>query len=321
MISRRHALGLGAATALGVSVPARARSLDLSNVEDSLYAVAKLRGDVSGKPAPLWYTGTGFAVLPGEVPNPLYQVQGLIRSSWVPQADGSFLYETFDLGFYGDKDTGAYLETFVNPMNGKTCQPIHVHDGPQRSLYTVYGSVPLGREPDKSKTLDIDWRRSGDDVWFENSFGFKFPSPLQPDEWPEASPGEDITFRFHTSFRGRMSELEDETLTAAPLNAVYLGIGPWPAWLLMEQAPGYQVLQYQARKLVSEDEIPQTMRDYISQTEPTYLTAEEPWSESLSSWERYERSRQPARQVCLDHLSGQISRRRAPLGRSRVLAG
>ena len=293
MMSRRQSLAVGASAALGIATPARARSLDLSKVEDSLYAVAKLRGDVSGKPSLLWYSGTGFAVLPDEVPNPLYQVQGLIKSTWVPQSDGSFLYETFDLGFYGDKESGAYLESFINPMNGKVCQPVHVHDGPQRSLYTVHGSVPMGRQPDTSKSLDIHWRRSGDDVWFENSFGFAFPSPLLPQDWPEASPGENITFRFHTSFRGRMSELEDESLTAAPLTAVYLGIGPWPAWLLMEQAPGHQVLQYQARKLVSEDEIPPAMQDYIARTEPAYLTAKEPWSEALSSWERYERTRRP----------------------------
>jgi len=44
---------------------------------------------------------------------------------------------------------------------------------------------------------------------------------------------------------------------------------------------------------VSEDEIPVAMQEYIARTEPAYLTAEEPWSESLSSWERYERTRQP----------------------------
>jgi hypothetical protein len=293
MISRRRTFSLSAAAGLAQFASAHARPLDLSDPQDSLYAVAKLRGDVSGTPALLWYTGTGFAVVPGEVPHPLYRVQGLIRSAWVPQPDGSFLYETFDLGFYGDKDTGAYLETFVNPLNGKTCAPVHVHDGPQRSVYSVDGSHPVGAPPDTSKTLAIDWQRSGDEIWFENSFGFAFPSPLRPEDWPEASPGETVTFRFHTSFRGRMSELEDDSTTAAPLTAVYLGIGPWPPWLLMEQAPGYQVLQYQARKLVSEDEIPVAMQEYIARTEPAYLTAEEPWSESLSSWERYERTRQP----------------------------
>ena len=263
---------------------------DFKNPADNLQALVKLRGDLSGERVLLWYQGTGLAALPGRIPAPLYRVQGLIRSTWLPHEDGTFLFSSYDLGFYGDLATGAPLATFENPFNGARAQPIHVHDGPAESLYSVHGSGPPGKPWDRSKKLLLPWQRSGDDVWFEQSFGFEFPNPLQPDAWPRASTGDTIRFRFHNTFRGRLSELQDPTRTSAPVTAIYMGIGPWPPWLLMGQTPGHQILQYQARKLASAAEIPPMMQDYIERTEPTYLAADEPWTESLNSWERYKRA-------------------------------
>ncbi len=289
--TRRDVLTAGAAVLFGGGALAAGRAfrpLDFRNPQDNLHALVKLRGDLAGKRVLLWYQGTGLAALPGRVPAPLYRVQGLIRSSWTPQTDGSFAFESYDLGFYGDLQTGAPLRTFENPFNGARAEPIHVHDGPAGSLYSVHGSSPPGRPIDTSQTLALPWQRAGDDVWFEQSFGFEFSNPLQPDAWPRASTGETIRFRFHNTFRGRLTELEDFTRTSAPLTAVYLGIGPWPPWLLMGQTPGHHVLQYQARKLTSEAEIPPAMQDYIERTEPTYLSADRPWAQSLNAWERYQ---------------------------------
>lgn len=263
--------------------------LHLDRAEDSLRALVKLRGDLSGERVLIAYHGTGLAVEPGNVARPLYRVQGLIRSQWTPQPDGTFLFRSFDVGFYGDLESGSPLTEFENPLNGKTVRPIHVRDGPASSVYSVHGSSPVGQTIDTSKALDLAWHGAGDRVWVERSFGFEFPNPLSPEEWPEASTGESIQFRFHNRFAGRLSELNDESLTSAPLSASYLGIGPFPPWLLMGQRPGHQVLSYQGHKIAGPRELSPALRRYIARTEPNYLRTEEPWQESLNSWQKYQR--------------------------------
>ena len=80
--------------------------------KSTIIANTALAAARSGKRVLLWYQGTGLAALPGRVPAPLYRVQGLIRSIWTPQEDGSFSFSSYDLGFYGDLVTGAPLSSF-----------------------------------------------------------------------------------------------------------------------------------------------------------------------------------------------------------------
>jgi len=110
--SRRTALAT-AAVASAVPLTAKAATkrskIDFTKPEDSLYAVVKLRGDLSGKRVLQWYTGTLSLVVPGKLPTPVCRYQGIIRTNWVPQPDGSYSYRTFDLGFFGNLETGEHV--------------------------------------------------------------------------------------------------------------------------------------------------------------------------------------------------------------------
>ena len=148
-VTRRGILGGAAGLAAGLGsvsqTVAKGRRLDLSDPDDSLYAVVKLRGDVAGGRVLQWYTGELALLVPGRMPEPVASYQGVVRTDWTPRPDGAFDYRTFDLGYFGDLATGEAAESLTNPVNGadvldRTCAELLArYDG----LASV-GIVPLG---------------------------------------------------------------------------------------------------------------------------------------------------------------------------------
>lgn len=294
-LTRRAILagGLAAATGFRGKDASGQTALDLTKPQDNLTALVKLRGDLSGERVLFWYAGKVTGFIPGEASKPLYSIQGLIRSTWTRQDDGSFAYLAHDLGFVGDLSSGEPVETMTNPYTGNTVRPIDTRDGPLRGLYTVHGVLRPGQDVDRNKRLILPWTISGDDLWIETDLGFSLPNPLEPGEWLKASSGEAIQIRFQNTYKGRMSELIDPRITSAPATAIYAGHTSWPPWLLMGQTPGFINSKAIGRKLMSADEIPQFMRSYIESKVPDFLTNSMPWSENANAWQHYKHEREP----------------------------
>jgi len=294
VFSRRTALITGsAATAMAASTSRAqaARTLNLSTPKDCLYAVVKLRGDLSGKMALQWYTGVLSLLIPGKMPTPVCRYQGIIRSIWTPQPDGSFKYRTFDIGFFGDLQTGAPVQTLTNPLTGETVEPTQVRDGPIESVYSLNGVFANGATPDTSKTLSLPWIISGNDVWYNASFGFEYPNPLPPAQYPELSSTDTVVQRSQFTYKGRLSELQDEALTSAPMETIMVVTSTIHPWLKMGRTPGFQHIQTFSHKIAKLEESSPAMQEFLAKNLPDYLTAHTPFNGAGNSFETYKRQR------------------------------
>lgn len=293
-VTRRSAL---AATAAAGTLPLTAqaatgsRILDLSKPEDNLYAVVKLRGDSSGKQVLQWYTGTLSLVVPGKLPAVVCRYQGIIRTTWTPQADGSYKYRTFDLGFFGDLETGRHVEKITNPITGELLEPTQVRDGPISSIYSVNGAFANGAKPDLTKRLNLPWVVSGNDVWYSANFGFEFPNVLPPAQYPKLSSSEKVVQRSQFTYKGRLSELEDNTLTSAPMETIMVVTSTIHPWLMMGQMPGMQQIQTFSHKIAKVEDSSKEMQEFLAKTMPDYLTKDTPFEGVGNSFEAYKRQR------------------------------
>jgi hypothetical protein len=293
-VSRRAGLGLTAAALIATTAtPSRAarRKLDFSKPEDNLYAVVKLRGDVAGRRVLQWYTGTLSLVVPGKLPAPVCRYQGIIRTDWVPQADGSFTYRTFDLGFFGDLETGRHAETLTNPITNDIIEPMQVRDGPVNSIYSVHGAFANSAPVDTTKSLKLPWVVSGNDIWYQASFGFEFPNPLPPAQYPELSSTDNVVQRSQFTYKGRLSELEDDNRTSAPMETIMVVTSTIHPWLKMGRMPGMQQIHTFSHKIASVDEASVEMRNFLAKVMPDYLTKDVPFESAGNSFAAYKRQR------------------------------
>jgi hypothetical protein len=299
--ARRRAIALAAAATGGAffatrataraSRPSRRRALDLTRPEDCLRAIVKLRGDLSGRQVLQWYTGTLNVALHGRMPHTVARYQGVIRTTWAPQPDGSYRYRTFDLGFFGDPDTGRPVDRLRNPYTDMQVEPIDVRDGPVVSLYTVNGVFRDGAPRDPKATLSIPWKIAGDEISYEANLAFERPNPLPPRDYPRVSGSEVLYQRTQFIYKGRLSEVEREPDTRAPMTTIQLvQMSPQP-WLEMGAVPALQTIHTVSHKIDSIEQASPEMREYIARVMPNYLTVETPFEGAGGSYERYRRER------------------------------
>lgn len=289
-LARRSVLA-GAGTMAVAPTWAARRPLDLAQAKDSLTTVVKLRGDLAGGRVLQWYIGYLALLVPGRMPTPVASYQGVIRTDWTPQPDGSYGYRTFDLGFFGDLATGRYAERIVNPITGATLEPMQVRDGPVTSIYSVHGVFRDGAKPDPAKALSLPWQSAGDQIWYVADLPFEYANPLPPNQFPKVSNSERVFQRNRFAYKGRRSELEDDTTTRAPSETIMLATSTVHPWLEMGAMPATQQIQTVAHKIDTLDQTSPEMRDFLDRHFPDFLTIDVPFVSPGNSFERYKRER------------------------------
>jgi hypothetical protein len=289
VLGRRAVLS---APALLSAAPAIARvPLDLALPADSLTAVVKLRGDLAGGRVLQWYSGILSLLVPGRMPAPVCRYQGVIRTDWARRPDGAYAYRTFDLGFFGDLATGRHAERLTNPITGAQVEPMQVRDGPIASIYSVHGVFRDGARLDASKSLSLPWETAGDQVWYTADLPFEYVNPLPPAEFPKISNSTKAFQRNRFTYKGRRSELEDETTTSAPMETIMLATSTVHPWLEIGAVPATQQILTVSHKIAGLAEASPEMRAFLDTVFPDYLTVETPFVGAGNSFERYKRER------------------------------
>jgi hypothetical protein len=91
--------------------------------KERVWAVARQAGSVTERKV-IWRTrGVLYAFKYPESPVPLVRFQGSEQQWWRPLDDGSFIRTKSFLTFFTDYETDEMLETFTNPITGKTSVP------------------------------------------------------------------------------------------------------------------------------------------------------------------------------------------------------
>lgn len=90
----------------------------------------------------LWVYSGVFVVKPeGEVARPIARIEGLSRSRATANADGSWLWELDEAGYYCAIGSGRPADSLFNPFTGQLVKPKH-YRSPQRLLLTRQGIRP-----------------------------------------------------------------------------------------------------------------------------------------------------------------------------------
>lgn len=266
---------------LALATTAPVAALDLTKAEDNLTALAKMRCSLDpAEHVVTWWKGTIFAQLPGKAPSAIMGFEGYNICRMEPMEDGSWRFISRELSFYRDLKTGALIDTWDNPLNGRKVDVIHVANDPVNS---VFGT----KRRDGSPNI-LPWESAGGDLMMTFNVPLTYPNPLPPKDFPEESSGEMYMGSEHFMFFTDQAAIDDPKVKNAPTSYGWTRIGPWLPWMKMGTAPGNLLYIAQGHKLDGIEALPADMRARIAERYPEYATAPEAWSQpNETSWTYY----------------------------------
>lgn len=250
-------------TALADTVPAG--SPDLADPAEALRTLLRMQGRLDGRDAPWWYFGRIYGLVPGAAPIPLVRFEGLEIQLLTPVADGEYAATGVTTSFFLDWQTKQLLETFANPVTGRTntVKPNMIGGVPGKpaAFYSVRGVRP-------GRVSVADWKPDGlrlsfdyydDAVWVSNDRTYP---PGLPQPMGESSVA-----------RARRAELFDPALDFVPASFSSTYFAPWPAWMEMQGQPGFVVWHADGLKLPSVAKLPPHFRAWMDKRHPERLAA------------------------------------------------
>jgi len=253
LLNRRDLLLGGSALAgsalIGTDIRA-ADALDLDDPWDRLTALAKLRGSLDGSTVMWWMKGVRYGVVDNVV-TPLFGM--LVGSFQRMKALPGKGYELnmLEMSYFTDLETGAVLDKFTNPYNGKVCDVPEQRLGPYPVLMTPTGvvlpKVPMFGDVELQTTVGPAIV-NGDDVWIRDDSTVKVDSdhPMM---------GKHI-YNELVTYRGKLSDVNNPKLASAPADIAFQSVTSWREWLQAEGVGGHTTARAAGTKISSIDDFP-----------------------------------------------------------------
>lgn len=282
-ISRRINLpAVAVALSLG-TLAGGAQALDLSKPDDSYQAILRVVGDLSGKTVYKDWDATIFASLPGQKPKPILRTIGFNAGRLIKQADGSHHWVTREVSYYVDLQTGKIIETWQNPLNGKTVDVVQVANDPVSSKFP---KLEAGKFNPFAAFAKFDVR--GEVSWMRWDVPLQYPNELKPATNPEESTGETYIASEHFIWFSNTADLQSDTATSTPAHYAWFRTGPWLPWMKMGMTPGQLIYSGNGRKYSSFDELSPQLRAYTLKHFPKYADAPTSFYQpNETSWSYY----------------------------------
>jgi hypothetical protein len=209
-------------------------------------AMVKLLGDTAGGRV-IWKTrGVIYAIQPERV-TPLYAMVGSEQSWWKQTAADQWLRFPSTLSFFRDMHSGEWLETFANPLNGKTVKlPASFIRHKEGEVYTPNGRwFPAMKQAFPQQYADapvnLHWDLAGDTVRIQEPSNFP---PILP------QPSQEVATLFSSA-----TELLATRTTRARGEAAGWNVFPWHPYLEMAGAPGHILWHFDAIKVAAVDDL------------------------------------------------------------------
>ncbi|WP_448586969.1 DUF1838 family protein [Thermaurantiacus sp.] len=283
-LNRRRALGLlalsaavapsGAVGARPARKPRALPPLPLDDPAFHLLTLAKLQGDLSGRPVYGYSRGKVFGLTPGEglaladYGRRLYDYEGGSVSRSRRLADGNIETVSRSFLFYTDPETGAYLTQWRNPVTGRLVPVPPFRGGISGSVLTPLGpkvsanftmeSTVFGRPPrlefvvmgDQCVVSRVAFTR-----WTPKG-ATKARTEYTQDDWVVAT-----------------ADLLDPTLTHLPAASAWTSQTEWQTWLDMPPGtPGAQLWRANGIKTHRLEDLPAGFLEQVARTHPGILT-------------------------------------------------
>jgi hypothetical protein len=255
--------------------------LDLTEPTQNLDAFVRTRASLGPEDTVTWWTGAVHAQIPGGDFQRLFRFEGF-NVGRIVTVEGGYRFLAREAAFYQDLRTGGILETWSNPFTGKTCPVLHVWNDPVNFEFLLNGP----RGPWRAPVTEI-----GDDVMWPQDILLAYPSPLPMAQYPHSSA--DDTYRAAELFQFfcRRSDLDNTDQQAVPCRFAWTRLCPWLPWMEMGTRPGGLVYHCHGAKLgAGYRDLPETLRGYVADHNPTYERSPEAWSApNETSWTYFRR--------------------------------
>ncbi len=220
----------------------------------------KLLAALDGSPAYWTYSGLIYAVLPGRHPQPILALSGGQASRVTRRTDGSYIATGSILTFFRDVNTGAFLDSFDNPLTHKRdrVEPniltgghiVYPADGGSASAEGQIMAATVApdgfKRSDPAKPLGVvRWSVIGPSVMLMTDRSWSVAT--QPQLEAQTQIGDRAAFfdrkvlKMHASF----------TATT---------IMPWMTWMDMGETPGHLMWHSSGEKVFSVEEVPADYR-------------------------------------------------------------
>lgn len=279
------------ASVLSSASDAKPKTISLDSLTDEQATALYIKMTGSLEPATIytWFSGQLWGIVPGTAAKPLVSFEGLAKSVWRLE-NGQITKQSYDIGYFGDLDSGKLLNRFDNPYTGKQVAPYHYAYGGGITRYSKLGKISDG----KVEPLQQKWMSSGDLAWYDETMSASFASSFDPQEWPLASAGKEVYFGTSTTNTAKIADLLDTSKSNIPYTFFWTAINSWEPWLHMGEAPGYVMWRATGRKLGDLSEAPESIIKYVHRVQPNYFKDDQPWDGTRSTWADYRRDRKPA---------------------------
>lgn len=300
-------LGLGACSQNGsTSANAQAadsgsstfKNFDPMSKRENLETFIRMSGSLDGEDAIGWFGARIFSVIGDfKIIKPLFDLEGFGVSRHEKQSDGSYKRYQLECGFYKELYTGNIMESWDNPMNGKTCKVSHIHNNPVNAHLKEEFPLSFGATEDETVQLMpflLPWTFVGETAFASFDVNLDWKSPLDPAVWPEASPGERVRVSEYQQWQFPKDQLGDTSRAKIYTTGGWQRIANWLPWMRMGQSEGHLFYRSHIKSLKGVEELSPQIRDYAEKHYPEYFEAPKEWiTPNESSFEVYARENEP----------------------------
>lgn len=269
------ARGSQAASSDPMAIP---RELDTQDPDHNLIAYMKIMSDLSGKPTFRYHRGRILSVLGRNVGEPLMDFVACKQDRVRRLTDGSYQHGYRGVILFTELDTGRVLETFDNPITGKTNTVNHFKtawgsgvftplNGPYSlsALSASQEAVGLDGEP-----FTVDWDINGDDVWITYDERVVVRNPDDTVAYADSS-----MYRYHAS----LEQLQDPRQTSAEAIMSWDTETTWWPWMNMDNVEGHMIFGSMGRKYNDIGDVPKEVITASERIYPGQLTRPIDWAD------------------------------------------
>ena len=287
-VSRRRmmsSMGLGAAGAATASMMSSNASaavpedFDSMDPETNLKTLLKIQGDLSGADVISGFGGKAWMWVPGEANHLAFQTYGVGATRLDYQGDGVWNFYHREVLYYMDPQTGEILDTWTNPVTGRTVEVMHILNDPVNRISRVKGGF---RSP------PFDHEIVGDRIVFQIDVFRTKENPISRKEYPLHSQTDVYQSCELWAISSSLSEVADPNVTSASNHTAWARNGMWLPFMEMGNIAGHMVYHSQSFKMMNGvDGLPKYIRDYTAKHHPEYLEAPKEWqglAENENTW-------------------------------------
>ena len=247
-------LGAGLAP-MGLTAPA----LDFEDPADLLTAIAKMRASTDDRLVLGWLIGRRYAVV-DTLATPMFGILAGTFSRYRQIDATTYEGRSFEVAYFTGLETGKLLETWQNPITGKTIEVQHVRMGPSRFLLRAPGLVftrPTGSAVGMERYhrfLPAVVHR--EDVWISEDIRVSGTPP-----GPDAKP---FAYNEMTTYQAKRTDLENDGLATVPTHVFFHNLVSYRPWMGFGAAPGHTTARGSGTRIARVEDFP---RQYLELTE------------------------------------------------------